>query len=112
MKETKTNKPLFDFKKKYTKRSIAEFLLTNGVDKSTTRHTNTPERLENEIQWMCKGKLCELEKMAKLYNASLLFGGEGSYDRWANDVHQNGAYGLVTKQFKIYHVDFFVFFST
>lgn len=92
-----SDKPLFDFTKKYTKRSIAEFLLKHGVDKSVHRNLDTPERVESEIKWMCKGKLVELEKMAKLYNASLIFGGDGSFDRWSHDIHQNGAYHLVTK---------------
>lgn len=94
-----SDKPLFDFTKKYTKRSIAEFLLKHGVDKETYqyRSLDTPEQIEYEVLYLCKSKLPELEKKAKLYNASVIFGGEGNYSLWRIEKEANTAYTLVSK---------------
>lgn len=91
-----SDKPLFDFTKKYTKRSIAEFLLKNGVNESLykNRTLDTPEQVEQEVVYMCKDKLFQLEHLAKLYNASIIFGGNGNYDRWAK-AECDTAYALV-----------------
>lgn len=93
-----TTKPLFDFTKKYTKRSIAEFLLKNGVHKTMYQYRplDTPEKVENEVIYMCKDKLCFLEHKAKLYNSSILFGGQGNWDQWEK-AECNTAYTLVMK---------------
>jgi hypothetical protein len=91
-----SDKPLFDFTKKYTKRSIAEFLLKNGVNESLYKHRtlDTPEQVEQEVVYMCKEKLFQLEHLAKLYNSSIIFGGNGNYDRWAK-AECDTAYALV-----------------
>lgn len=93
-----TTKPLFDFTKKYTKRSIAEFLLKHGVNESKFKY-NKPEteaQIQTEIEYMCKDKLDDLRNYAKLYNSSILFGGQGNWDRW-NKQACNTAYTLVMK---------------
>ncbi len=94
-----SDKPLFDFTKKYTKRSIAEFLLKHGVDKEKYqyRSLDTPEQIEYEVLYLCKSKLPELEKKAKLYNASVIFGGEGNFSNWRIDPSAQGAYNKLAE---------------
>jgi len=100
-----SDKPLFDFTKKYTKRSIAEFLLKHGVDKETYqyRSLDTPEQIEYEVLYLCKSKLPELEKKAKLYNASVIFGGEGNFSDWRIDLSAQGAYNKLAEW--LHHVE-------